>query len=191
MDGMLLCAGCMAGLARNVESMPLLYGELTRSIAGVSSGSGGAGPISGTRDYGVRVNYVLMDVVRQIEVDLRHHCKWVVRERELVVLQDLDWDVRTMTVIVRRNLSWFAATEDAGHVRATFRELVGKAFGVLEPRRRPMVLGGCTVDGCDGELSAVILDAGSHIVCSSAECGLLIETAQWGGFLKRYAKRNL
>jgi hypothetical protein len=94
-----------------------------------------------------------------------------------------------------RHADWLAAHPDAAVFKDVVGELVGRAYGVIDPSRLPVVIGACIEqldDGqlCEGTLKAIVRRDGdlnpSEIYCDV--CPLQLDTTQWHRFGRRYLR---
>jgi len=191
-DGRNLCYGCITAVRRHLTDLPWLYREVVASMPGNTTGS--TAPVSGTRTPGLTVNWNAAELRRQIEHDVYSFAVWVASDRGLTLPKD--GTVARVCGWLRPHVDWLAASTYAAEVRGVLAELVGAAYGVIDPQRRPLILGRCvepTDDGdmCEGTLRASVLDVDdprpSKIWCDT--CGLELTPEQWFRFGKKYRAR--
>lgn len=181
-----LCRGCLSGLYLDIRRAVVLYHELeaeATSVGGVGGGDGGRG-VSGTKDRGLKYNRAALEVMDQIRLDL-----WM-NVRGLIGGGDADLLRRALTtqgmgVFLSGRVRELGRSADAGAIRRTFRELVLRGEKVLAgPVRRRVGMGECPVEGCEGELVAVVSGPASTVECES--CGTSLPPAKWGRFGKKH-----
>jgi hypothetical protein len=191
-DGRNLCYGCITGMTRNLHDLPSLYEEVVASMP--TTRRTGSAPVSGTREPGLPLNLPAGELRGQIEYDLYAAATWVATDRGINL--PTDGRVATVCAWLSRHVDWLAASTYAAEVRGVLVELVGAAYRVIDPERRPKELGPCVEeldDGevCTGVLRASVLDVDdprpSRIWCDT--CGLELTPEQWFRFGKKYRAR--
>lgn len=189
--GLRLCPGCLSGVRRHLADLPWLHREVVASMP-TQRRAGGA-PVSGTREPGIPVNLPAGELASQIRYDLYAMCTWVATDRGLHL--PADGRVPAVCEWLTRHVDWLAASQYAAEVRGVLTELVGAAYRVIDPDRRPLKLGPCVelVDGeiCEGTLRASVLDVDdprpSKIWCDG--CTLELTPQQWFRFGRKYHER--
>ncbi|MDF5758595.1 hypothetical protein [Spongiactinospora sp. TRM90649] len=187
--GLRLCPGCHAALGRHLAALPELYADVTDSLPTGGTGTGPA--VSGSHGTPLPYNPRAGDWLSQVEHDVDHLVRRVVTERGLTPPRPT---VPTMCGWLAPHTDWLAAHPDAGPVRDILAELVGQAYAILDPARRPLTIGPCVEqldDGpCDGTLRATVRRDDdvrqSEIYCDS--CDLTLDTTQWHKFGRRYGR---
>lgn len=191
-DGRNLCYGCITGMTRHVAHLPWLHQEVEASMPTTRPTS--TAPVSGTRERGLPVNLTAGELASQISYDLGVIATWVASDRGLLAPTDLR--VPALCAWLAPHIDWLAASSYAAEVRGVLAELVGRAYRVIDPQRRPLILGRCVEpteggDTCEGTLRASVLDVDdprpSRIWCDTCELELTPE--QWFRFGKKYRAR--
>ncbi|NJP24436.1 hypothetical protein FLW53_09495 [Microbispora sp. SCL1-1] len=191
-DGRNLCYGCITGVTRNLTDLPWLHAEVEASMP--TQRPTGTAPVSGTRERGLPVNLTAGELASQVAYDLGVFATWVASDRGL--LAPADPRVPGLCSWLTPHVDWLAASEYAAEVRDVLTELVGRAYRVIDPGRRPVELGLCVeqfTDGqvCEGRLWAAVRDMDdprpSRIWCSG--CDLVLTPEQWFRFGKKYQQR--
>jgi hypothetical protein len=169
---------------RHLDRLPGLYADVVDSMPNDMGGGGGT-PVSGTKAPRLPVNLEAAEVAGQIDHDIRFWVNLVADARGLNGPSR-----RTMTdrcSWLSGHVQWLAASDHAAEVKAVLAELVGRAFKVISPIRRPIQLG--PHPGCDGTLRATVTNAdGRHpamIWCDA--CTLEVGTKDWWNFGQVYA----
>ncbi|WP_214103211.1 hypothetical protein [Acrocarpospora catenulata] len=191
-DGLNLCRGCLKGMHRNLSDLPWLHAEVVTSMP--TTRATGSAPVSGSRTPGLPVNLRAGELHSQMGHDLRTIAGWVAKDRGIHL--PVDGRVGSVCAWLAKHVNWLAASQYAADVRGVLTELVGRAWAVIDPDRRPMEVGPCVelVDStpCDGMLWASVLDVGdprpSKIWCDGCELELTPE--QWYRFGRRYEARR-
>ncbi|MBO4275712.1 hypothetical protein GSF24_34650 [Microbispora triticiradicis] len=179
-------------MRRHLAHLPWLYGEVVASMP--ATRPAGGTPVSGTREHGLPVNLPAGELAGQITYDLYAAATWVATDRGIHL--PADGRITTVCAWLAPHVDWLAASTYAADVRDVLAELVGRAYGVIDPDRRPTILGPCVEvldDGevCAGTLRATVLDVDdprpSRIWCDT--CELELTSEQWFRFGKRYRAR--
>ncbi len=188
-DGRNLCYGCITGMTRNLTVLPSLYEEVEASMP-TTRRSGGA-PVSGTREPGLPVNLPAGELASQITYDLFTFATWVASDRGLHA--PTDRRVPALCSWLGPHVDWLAASTYAGDVRDILTELVGRAYAVIDPQRRPVQLPARCINlidnaPCGGGLFATVRreddPAPSVIYCDT--CEWCIDSTQWYRFGRQY-----
>lgn len=191
-DGLRLCRGCVEGMRRHLAHLPWLYSEVVASMP--TQRPTGQVRVSGTRTTGLPVNLAAGELKSQIEYDLYSLSVWVATGRGLHIPSD--GRVATVCEWLTPHVDWLAASQYAAETRDVLAELVGAAYRVIDPPRRPLELGPCvevTEEGrCEGTLRATVLDEDdprpSKIWCDT--CTLELTPEQWYRFGRTYRARR-
>lgn len=172
-----LCRGCLSGLYLDIQRLAELYEELGREAVSVGGGGDRGRGVSGTKDRGLKYNAAALEAMDQIWLDL-----WMnVRGFAGAERGSVSFMCRALSGRVRE----LGKSADAGAIRRTFRELVMRAEKILAgPVRRRVGMGECPVEGCEGELVAVVAGPASTVEC--AVCGTSLPPAKWGKFGKAH-----
>lgn len=191
-DGLNLCPGCRAALARHVRDLPELHADV---LAQLPTGGTSTGPaVSGSRTPPLPYNTRAGDWLGQARHDLRWITSLVSAERGI---SGPPPNPGAQCVWLERHLDWLAAHGDAGPFKDTFAEFVGRAYSIIDPARLPLVLGPCieTIDGepCGGTVKVTVRRDGdptpSEMYCDT--CDLSLDTTQWHRYGRRYQRGRM
>ncbi|WP_157251105.1 hypothetical protein [Nonomuraea typhae] len=185
--GLNLCPGCHVGLARHLADLPGLHDDVLDQLPANGTVAGPA--VSGSPGQPLPYNPAAGDLLSQLRHDLTWLTRLVAEQRGLTTPPPRPPD---QCAWLSRHTDWIAAHPDAGAIKGTLTELVGRAWAVIDPARRPLLIGPCleTIDDqpCDGTLRATVRRDGdptpSEIYCDT--CPLSLDTTQWHRFGKRY-----
>ncbi|MFI9558849.1 hypothetical protein [Nonomuraea endophytica] len=187
LPGLNLCPGCHTGLDRHLHDLPGLHEDVLDQLPAAGSGSGPA--VSGSPSVPLPYNPAAGAWLAQLRHDLGWLTGLVAEQRALA------GPVQQPAVQCRwlgRHVDWLAAHPDAGSFKGALAEDVGRAYAVIDPGRRPVLVGACHEqldDGpCGGTLYATVRREGdprpSEIFCDT--CTLQLDTTQWRRFGRRY-----
>jgi hypothetical protein len=172
-------------MERHLDRLPDLHADVLDSMPNDTGGGGGT-PVSGTKPPRLPVNLEAAEVAGQIEHDTRYWVNLVAETRGLN--GPTRPSVTDRCVWLSGHVAWLSASDHAAEVKAVLAELVGRAFRVISPMRRPIQLG--PHPGCDGTLRATVTNAdGRHpaqIWCDG--CTLEVGTKDWWSFGVVYGK---
>jgi hypothetical protein len=169
----------MNGLYMDILRLVELYHDLEDAAVSVSGGGlGGGSVVSGTRDRGLKYNPLALGWMDQVRMDL-----WM--NLRLVGMNVSHGDaISVMCKLLSERVSALGKSKDAGAARSVFRELVVRGMHILQPVRRPAVVGECPGSECGGELVVVMDGANSTLGCDT--CKLSIPPAKWAKFGVRH-----
>lgn len=195
-DGMLLCDGCIVGLRRDLEELPGLYRDLLdEAVSGTGPSVEGPGFVTGTPQGKIypamKYNSGASDAADQIQHDVIWWVKKMVSER---TRENWSGNAEAGMRWLLREVYWIAGSgEYAVVVRDVSRGLVNRAIAVLDPRGRPVEVGGCVekIGGleCTGSVRKYGEGKDSRLVCDT--CGHRVPIRSWGRYGERVRNRRV
>lgn len=196
MDGLYLCRGCLAALARNVADLPYLHDQLGRILRPLR-GSGVR--VTGSPAAGLYINPAVADTRERIRGALFSWARVVAEDRGLTPPSGAGGvsapTLHQVAAWLLPHATWCAGHRWADEMAGELGELVGRAWALLDPARaRITELAPCPDPACqDGMLGAVIRAEGdprpSIIVCDG--CGAEYEPHQWRRLGQRLERRRV
>ncbi len=166
LDGLLVCAGCFAGLEQAVAEMPAHFDALARALAPRA----GTGPqVTGTRERALPIDPTVADHRTDLAAKLVSWALLVSEEREIGAPRSSEVSVVAPWLLV--HLRWASAQPWIDDYATELRSIRSRSLSLLYPSgRRRVEVGACIEDGCDGVLTATIAPADdllpSEITCS-------------------------